>query len=88
MTEKLVAAAIIRNGKIESNGLKAHWRIRLVLGDENPTRSQLTDQEGFLTSTGRFVDRYEARRVGVESGQLSPKWETNEHPLFSVDVDW
>lgn len=86
--ERLVAAAIIRDGVVESRGFKSHWQIRAALGDEDPTENFRGDPEGFLTSAGRFVTRDEARAVGVVSGQLSPMWKTAVRPLLSSDIDW
>jgi hypothetical protein len=43
------------------------------------------DTQGFLTSTGRFVGRIEARDLARQAGQLLP--ETKPHSeLFSEDV--
>ena len=88
MTERLVAAAIVRDGLIHSKGFKQHWRIRNALGDENPTYSKATDQEGFLTSTGRFVSRYDAVAIGIESGQVSPSWQVGGRSLLWTDISW
>ena len=40
--------------------------------------------QGFLTSTGRFVDRTEAGKIAIEAGQIKTlKW----HPyLYSEDL--
>ena len=70
MTERLVAAAIQRNGVVESRDFREHWRIRAALGDQEPSQKREGDIEGFLTSDGRFVGRYEASDIGYRSGQV------------------
>lgn len=82
--ERLIACAIIRNGVTESRGFKEHWRIRAALGDSNPHESNTGDQEGFITSNGRFVNRYEARLIAEEAGQAV----ASIHPLLSSDINW
>lgn len=84
--ERLVAAAIIRDDTIHTahGTARAHWEVRYDLGDESPSRSTPGDEEGFLTSTGRFVSRYEAQIVGEASGQCRPQG----RELLSSDVDW
>jgi len=81
--EYLTACALIRGGETHSNGFKEHWRIRAALGDAEPTRANPSDEMGFLTSMGRFVDRREARMIGAEAGQCSP----SSRELLSSDVD-
>lgn len=84
--ERLVAAALVRDGRTHSGGFKSHWEIRAALGDEDPTRRRPADLEGFLTSTGRFVDRDQAKHVGILSGQLSHHWKGVSRELLSSDV--
>ncbi len=86
--ERLAAAAIIRNGETHSGGFKEHWRIRALLGDENPTTSNLYDTEGFMTSAGRFVTRDEAREVALECGQIDRQWRDASRKLLSSDINW
>lgn len=83
-SERLVAAALIRDGVTESRGFKSHREIRAALGDEDPAQSNPADKEGFLTSKGRFVDRSEAMLVGDLAGQCSPML----RPLLSSDIRW
>lgn len=83
-TEKLVAAALIRNGVLESRGFKSHREIKAALGDANPSQKNFDDEEGFLTNTGRFVDREEAKRIGIASEQVRPM----QRDLLSSDVNW
>lgn len=82
--ERLVAAALVRDGVTQSRGFKEHWRIRAALGDADPYQKNPADEYGFLTSTGRFVDRGEAMRIGSEAGQC----QRMERELLSSDIDW
>ncbi len=44
----------------------------------------LPDEQGFLTSAGRFVDRKEAAQIAVTAGQIeAPQWGCR---LFSEDL--
>lgn len=86
--ERLVSAAILRRGVVESRGLRSHAEIRRALGDENPYEHTQGDVEGFLTSGKHFVSRQQARLVGVASGQLSPMWRECHRDVLSSDIDW
>lgn len=88
MSEYLTAAALVRNGSVESYGFRAHWEIRAELGDENPSEKNYDDDEGFLTNTGRFVDRHEAIPVAVGAGQINAMWLRATRTLLSSDIDW
>lgn len=67
--ERLVACGIIRDGVTHSYGFKSHGDIRRKLRDENWSNSRPGDEEGFITSEGRFVSREEANRIGAAAGQ-------------------
>lgn len=43
----------------------------------------VTGEQGFLTSTGRFVDRVEAKKIAIEAGQIK---ESQFSQLYSEDV--
>lgn len=77
--EKLVAVAIIRDGKTH-HGFKSHRELRQWLGDTDPAITQKGDREGFWTSTKRFVSRHEAKEV------LGGRWTQVARPLLSSDV--
>jgi hypothetical protein len=82
--EHLVAAAIqLPDGTVESRGFKEHWRIRAILNYEDPYKEGFDNEEGFLTNTGRFVDRHEAREIGARAGQCM----RTARKLISSDVD-
>ena len=82
--EHLVAAAIVRDGTIHSNGARAHYEIRHQLGDDNCSQSNPDDVEGFLSSTGRFLTRREAMVIGERAGQCRPM----VRDLLSSDIRW
>jgi hypothetical protein len=84
--ERLVAVGLIRDGVTHGadRGFKEHWRLRGALGDEDPYEKKATDEYGFITSTGRFVDRGEAQIIGEEAGQCQPM----RRELLSSDIDW
>lgn len=88
MTERLKAAAIIRDGKIVERGFRSHYQLRQALGDASPQTSNLNDTEGFVTTLGRFVDRSGARDVALGAGQIHPSWKSASRPLLSSDIDW
>lgn len=44
------------------------------------------EDQGFITSTGRFVDRTEARVIAVAAGQVNTEETYQPHHLFSEDV--
>ena len=49
--------------------------------------TKITDiVEGFLTNTGLFVDRYEAKKIAVAANQLIVPIEETYPALFSEDV--
>lgn len=87
--EKLAFAAIIRNGQLHGTGYTSHSDIRRNLGDPDPYQSNMSDEEGFLTNTGRFVTRDEAKIIGVKSGQLSESWiNSGGRNLISSAITW
>lgn len=82
--ERLTAAAIVRDGVTLSGGERSHAAIRCTLGDEDPYTSNPADEEGFLTSTGRFVTRKEAMQIGADAGQC----QIMRRELLSSDINW
>lgn len=85
VTERLVSVAIVREGRVHSRGFKSHAELRAALGDAEPYQQieRPWDVEGFLTSTGRFVNRREAVHVANESGQCRGR----VGELLSSDID-
>lgn len=82
--EHLVAVAIIRDGVTESRGCRSHYELRRMLGDAHPLERRRDDEEGFLTSTGRFLDRDEAAQIGEIAGQC----QRSRRELLSSDITW
>jgi hypothetical protein len=87
MTERLTHTAIHRAGKIEW-GFQSHYQLRQSLGDSDPHSHQMGDVEGFMTSNGRFVTRFEAKDIAIESKQISDGWRTAKRELLSSDINW
>lgn len=84
--ERLKAVAILRDGQMHERGFRSHYELRMALTGED--RSRPGDKDGFVTSTGRFVDRDQARHVAIAAGQISPQWKTGTRKLLSSDVNW
>lgn len=82
--EHLRAAAIIRGGAVLERGFKSHYELRAALTGDGDHREP-NDIEGFVTTSGRFVGRREAKDVAVACGQLKPGM-TRE--VLSSDIDW
>lgn len=88
--EKLQAAAIVRDGAVLERGFKSHWQLRAALNpdDPDPRIGLPGDVEGFVTTTGRFVDRDEAKTVGLAAGQIGTMWKDAKRALLSSDINW
>lgn len=86
--ERLTAAAIQRNGEVLERGFKSHYQLRAALGDTDPVCRQSGDVEGFMTSTGRFVNRFEAKDIAIQAGQISDGWRDATRQLLSSDINW
>lgn len=73
MTERIIAAALKLGNLIISAPPPArhHTLINgLGLATGIPRLTKMDDQ-GFLTNTGRFVDRIEAKKIALETGQCT-----------------
>jgi hypothetical protein len=85
MIEHIVSAAIQIDGVILSLPRPArHGQVMACAYDYlgiKPGR----EVQGFLTNTGRFVNRIEARLISYRAGQ-EPKQTGNDHELFSEDL--
>ena len=85
--EMIVRAALRYEGTVYSLPAPArhHNVIALMIGDGLPSESCTLKNQGFVTSTGRFVDRYEGFRIARAAGQL---WRSPTPPdmLTSEDV--
>jgi hypothetical protein len=88
MTERLTAVAIQRNGETFSQNFKSHYQLRCWLSDPDPQRSTRGDVDGFLTSTGRFVNRFEAKDIAIQAKQIHDRWRETKRELLSSDINW
>ena len=77
--ERLTCVAIVRGGQTLSDGSLSHAQLR----NYEPERPG--DVCGFMTSTGRFVTRAQAKMVGEKSGQVRPG---QLRELLSSDINW
>ncbi|WP_316201019.1 MULTISPECIES: hypothetical protein [unclassified Bradyrhizobium] len=70
-----------------------HHDVIAYIAPERPWLVSIRGQQGFVTSTGRFVGREEARKIAEAANQLIPTYGEDgvpfirQHPqLFSEDV--
>lgn len=82
-TERIKSAAIVHNGIVYAMAPPArhHNIIHLVY---NRTGEKINGAQGFLTTSNRFVDREEARRIATKSGQCEKT--IHKTKLFSEDL--
>lgn len=85
--EKIVAAAIRYGDLCISMPApnRHHHILRGFFALTNSTVTTLADQ-GFLTSTGRFVDRVEGRAIALREGQIKDVEILHSRHLFSEDL--
>lgn len=86
MTQERILCAAIRIPKVNDfvcGYRHANCRDTLKLLGFKPFELDFED-EGFLTSTGRFVDRKQAAKIAGEAGQLIVKYVPDE--LRSEDL--
>lgn len=88
--ERLKSVAIRRDGEVLERGFHSHYQLRIAVdpNDPDPRHGRPGDVDGFMTSTGRFVDRDEARRVALSAGQIHASWKEASRQLLSSDVHW
>lgn len=70
--ETIERAAIFYNDTIYSvpRPGRHHTVIKMMYDDGFPTEAMALKNQGFVTSAGRFVDRYEGARVARAAGQI------------------
>lgn len=69
--DEAIKAAAVRSHDGRIFTAKAHWGACV---QANQAGAQYTDEDlGFVTTTGRFVDRSEAELIGLRNGQLRPE---------------
>ena len=84
--ESIVAAAIQYEGVTFSLPQPARHHVVMHSLDMVLTVEQMARAcQGFLTSTGRFVNRAQARQIAHMAGQ-EPKSTGGSHTLFSEDL--
>jgi len=85
--ELIVRAAIQHDGTIYSLPPPArhHNVIRMMFADGFPSEAVALQNQGFVTSTGRFVDRYQGAKIARRAGQLV-RLPTPPDMLTSEDV--
>jgi hypothetical protein len=79
---KILAAAILHDGQIVA-GHRHHNVIRTIVALTGI--KPVTGTQGFLTDAGTFVDRVEAARIALMSGQIN-KLKFSDTELFSEDL--
>lgn len=86
MSETIVAAALRINGMTVSDIPPArHHTLLWAVSGINDNLRIGSEQQGFITSTGRFVDRQEALEIALAAKQIErPKYQP--HQLFSEDL--
>lgn len=83
--EKIILSAIKLNDKsvvVELQPDSRHDNIIHYLA-KSGFSTPIKGGQGFLTSRGRFVDRVEAKRVAIQSGQIT---ESEFPQLYSEDL--
>lgn len=70
--ETIERAAIFYNGTIYSvpRPGRHHTVIQMMARDNFPNEAMSLKNQGFVTSTGRFVDRYEGAKIARAAGQI------------------
>lgn len=81
--ERIICAAIRVNGKVIM-GHRHHCAIRTASEMPAFKGMDVDKDQGFVTSAGRYVNREEAARIAIESGQIERLyWPPN---LYSEDL--
>lgn len=90
MTESIATAALLVDGEVwtlprpsRHHVLIQAWAIAHYRGGENGRIGE--HEQGFVTSTGRFVGRHEGKRIAVAAGQLI-EGASQSSQLFSEDM--
>ena len=82
-TERIIAAAVHwRDSTYAIMPPARHHHVLFALHAQFPDDIIGPDEQGFVTSTGRFVERPEAKAIAVAAGQTTT---THSH-LFSEDL--
>lgn len=79
--ETIIAAGI----KSEGGRVFQGRRHCIILRSANPRGSLKGGEQGFVTSTGRFVDRKEAAKIALAAGQIK-ELKYQKETLFSEEL--
>lgn len=79
--ERIANAAILRDG-VAYTGRRHH----AIIAEHGVGGTLKNCPQGFVTDSGRFVDRKEACRIAIASGQVQEKDMTVHGTLFSEDL--
>lgn len=84
--EFITEAAVRREGEVWSVPRPGRHHNVLQLVSLRVGREREGWEQGFLTSSGRFVDRYEAFKIATAANQIIEKTPGPKGMLFSEDV--
>lgn len=82
--ETIVKAAILHEGVVYE-GMRHFQIIRDIVEKTGVKKVTGRSNQGFITSTGRFVGREEAAKISISSGQIK-ELKFNSHQLFSEEL--
>lgn len=86
--ERILCAAIHQNGQVDRTGnplIYCGFRHNTIL-QQSTAVPRSPESQGFLTSTGRFVNRAVAYRIAVIANQLIDPENKQSHQLYSDDL--
>jgi hypothetical protein len=87
MSERIVAAAICVDGETQCMPPPNRHHNIMHLYFRETGRCVAPDEQGFITSTGRFVGREEAAKIARAAGQIGEAKKTHpQDELFSEDL--
>lgn len=80
-TERIVHAAILKDG-VAYIGRRHH----AIIAEHGVGGTLKNCPQGFVTDSGRFVDRQEACQIAIANGQIQAKDMIVKGTLFSEDL--
>lgn len=81
--ETIIAAAVMLDDEVWQLPSPArHHHILWAIDQVLPGRAIEAHEQGFITNTGRYVGRTDARRIAIMAGQT----DTDKPELFSEDL--
>jgi hypothetical protein len=86
-TEKIVSVAIKYKGEIYVQPRPCrHHHVIHAIGEKNGIDFNGSDMQGFLTTTGQFVDRVEGLKIALAANQVLDPSNIRAGRLFSEDL--